>query len=113
MRLPLDQARPSAAAPWREETAQALGYKERKARESELRKKRGALGRLETAIEETENRQRALEERLAEPEVAADYEEVTAISQELEQLRQEGERLLEEWATLSGELEKEENREAE
>ena len=80
-------------------------YKERKAKASELRKKRGALGRLETAIEETENRQRALEESLEDPAVAADYEKVAAISQELEQLRQEGERLLEEWATLSGELE--------
>ena len=105
VRLPLDQALPSAAAPWREETAQALGYKERKARESELRKKRTRLSRLEGEIEENEGRQGALEERLADPEVAADYEEVTAISQELEQLRQEGERLLEEWATLSGELE--------
>ena len=95
-----------AAAPWREETAQALGYKERKARESELRKKRGALGRLETAIEETENRQRALEESLEDPAVAADYEKVAAISQELEQLRQEGERLLEEWAKTSEEIEK-------
>ena len=64
-----------AAAPRREETAQALGYKERKAKASELRKKRGALGRLETAIEETENRQRALEESLEDPAVAADYEE--------------------------------------
>ena len=93
------------SAPWREETAQALGYKERKARESELRKKRTRLSRLEGEIEENEGRQGALEERLADPEVAADYEEVTAISQELEQARQEGERLLEEWATLSGELE--------
>ena len=102
---PLDQARRFAAAPRREETAQALGYKERKAKASELRKKRGALGRLETAIEETENRQRALEESLEDPAVAADYEKVAAISQELARLRQEGERLLEEWATLSGELE--------
>ena len=106
VRLPLDQARPSAAAPGREETAQALGYKERKAKASELRKKRGALGRLETAIEETENRQRALEESLEDPAVAADYEKVAAISQELEQLRQEGERLLEEWAKTSEEIEK-------
>ena len=105
VRVRLDQARPSAAAPWREETAQALGYKERKAKASELRKKRTRLSRLEGEIEENEGRQGALEERLADPEVAADYEEVTAISQELEQLRQEGERLLEEWATLSGELE--------
>ncbi len=111
---PHDEARRFAAAPGRESTAealrreltaQALGYKERKARESELRKKRTRLSRLEGEIEENEERQGALEERLADPEVAADYEEVTAISQELEQLRQEGERLLEEWATLSGELE--------
>ena len=103
---PLDQARRFAAAPGREETAQALGYKERKARESELRKKRTRLSRLEREIEENEERQGALEERLADPAVAADYEEVTAISQELEQLRQEGERLLEEWTKTSEEIEK-------
>lgn len=86
-------------------------FKERKARESELRKKRGALRRLEGAIEENEERQRALEEQLQA--AATDYQRVTELSEELNQARQEGERLLEEWATLSGELEKEENREAE
>ncbi len=121
VRLPLDQARPLAAAPGREssspvtdreetaealrreETAGALSYKERKARESELRKKRGALRRLEGAIEENEERQRALEEQLQA--AATDYQRVTELSEELNQARQEGERLLEEWATLSGELE--------
>ena len=92
-----------AAAPRRELTAQALGYKERKARESELRKKRGALRRLEGAIEENEERQRALEEQLQA--AATDYQRVTELSEELNQARQEGEGLLEEWATLSGELE--------
>ena len=105
---PLQTSDPSPAQKAEEEREKPSVnlFKERKARESELRKKRGALGRLETAIEETENRQRALEESLEDPAVAADYEKVAAISQELARLRQEGERLLEEWAKTSEEIEK-------
>ena len=104
VRLPLDQARPSAAAPGRDLLSGSTRYRERKARESELRKKRGALRRLEGAIEENEERQRALEEQLQA--AATDYQRVTELSEELNQARQEGEGLLEEWAKTSEEIEK-------
>ena len=105
------------AAPQEQEKAPALGkggaaYKERKARESQLRKKRTALQRLEEAIEENEAQAAQREAELQDPAVAADYERVTQLSEEIAQLHQEGERLLEEWTELSAELE-EENREAE
>ena len=98
------------AAPQEQEKAPALGkggaaYKERKARESQLRKKRTALQRLEAAIEENEAQAAQREAELQDPAVAADYERVTQLSEEIAQLHQEGERLLEEWGALSEELE--------
>ena len=69
-------------------------YKQRKERESALRKKRTALRRLEEAIEENEAQAAQLEEQLSQPEVAADYEQVTQLSEEIARLHQEGERLL-------------------
>ena len=83
-------------------------YKQRKERESALRKKRTALRRLEEAIEENEAQAAQLEEQLSQPEVAADYEQVTQLSEEIARLHQEGERLLGEWTELSEELEQEE-----
>ena len=80
-------------------------YKQRKERESALRKKRTALRRLEEAIEENEAQAAQLEEQLSQPEVAADYEQVTQLSEEIARLHQEGERLLGEWTELSEELE--------
>lgn len=98
------------SAPQEQEKPQALGkggaaYKERKARESQLRKKRTALKRLEEAIEENEAQAAQREAELQDPAVAADYERVTQLSEEIAQLHQEGERLLEEWTELSAELE--------
>ena len=83
-------------------------YKQRKERESALRKKRTALRRLEEAIEANEAQAVQLEEQLSQPEVAADYEQVTQLSEEIARLHQEGERLLGEWTELSEELEQEE-----
>ena len=80
-------------------------YKQRKERESALRKKRTALRRLEEAIEANEAQAVQLEEQLSQPEVAADYEQVTQLSEEIARLHQEGERLLGEWTELSEELE--------
>ena len=80
-------------------------YKQRKERESALRKKRTALRRLEEAIEANEAQAAQLEEQLSQPEVAADYEQVTQLSEEIARLHQEGERLLGEWTELSEELE--------
>ena len=80
-------------------------YKLRKERESNLRKRRTALSRLESQIEENDRKGKALEEQLSDPEFAADYEAVTKVSQEIAQLHQESEELLQEWTRLSEELE--------
>ena len=80
-------------------------YKLRKEREADLRKRRTALSRLEEAIEENERQIQALEEKLQDPEVAADYEAVTTTSQEIADLHEKGESLLLEWTQLSQELE--------
>lgn len=80
-------------------------YKLRKEREADLRKRRTALSRLEGEIEENERQIQALEEKLQDPEVAADYEAVTTTSQEIADLHEKGESLLLEWTQLSEELE--------
>lgn len=87
-------------------------YKLRKERESNLRRRRTALSRLESQIEENDRKVKALEEQLADPDFAADYEAVTKASQEIAQLHQASEDLLMEWTQLSEELEQLENGEA-
>lgn len=87
-------------------------YKLRKERESNLRRRRTALSRLESQIEENDRKVKALEEQLANPDFAADYESVTKASQEIAQLHQASEDLLMEWTQLSEELEQLENGEA-
>ena len=87
-------------------------YKLRKERESNLRRRRTALSRLESQIEENDRKVKALEEQLADPDFAADYESVTKASQEIAQLHQASEELLMEWTQLSEELEQLENGES-
>ena len=93
------------AAP-REEAAPKVNlYKLRKERESELRKKRTALTRVEGQIEENDRERAALAEQLEQPEIAADYQAVTQTSQEIAALEAQGEALLQQWTQLSEELE--------
>lgn len=81
-------------------------YKLRKERESDLRKKRSALSRLEGEIEENDRTLRELEKKLEEPETAADYQAVTETSQTIAALHQKAEDLLLEWTGLSEQLER-------
>lgn len=83
-------------------------YRLRKERESELRKKRTALSRLEQEIEETDGALHALEKKLDDPELAADYEAVTETTQQIAALHEKSEGLLAEWTELSEALEKRE-----
>ena len=80
-------------------------YKLRKEREANLRKKRTALSRLESQIEENDQQIKTLEQQLEDPEFAADYEAVVEASQEISGLHQKAEDLLMEWTQLSEELE--------
>ncbi len=79
-------------------------YKLRKEREAELRKKRSALERLEKEIEENDSAQGELEERLADPETAADYEAVAELSRKLAEKKEQADALLADWTRLSEEL---------
>ncbi len=80
-------------------------YKQRKERDAELRKKRAALRRLETEIEENDGAVSELEKNLENPDIAADYEAVARISQEIAELREKADTLLMQWTALSEELE--------
>lgn len=80
-------------------------YKQRKERDAELRKKRAALRRLETEIEENDGAVSELEKSLENPDIAADYEAVARISQEIAELREKADVLLAQWTALSEELE--------
>lgn len=84
-------------------------YKLRKERESELRKKRTALAKTETEIEENDKELHLLEEKLNDPAIAADYEAVTETSQQIAQLHEKAESLLSVWTELSAALEELEN----
>ena len=102
----LEKRQEEAEAAPREEAAPKVNlYKLRKERESELRKKRTALSRVEGQIEENDRERAALAEKLEQPEVSADYQAVTQTSQEIAALEAQGEALLQQWTQLSEELE--------
>ena len=80
-------------------------YKLRKERDAELRRRRGALSRVEAEIEENDASIKALEEHLEDPEVAADYEAVTETSEAIAALHEKADKLLLNWTELSEALE--------
>lgn len=94
------EAAPQAAPP-----PKINAYKLRKERESELRRKKSALSRLEREIEETDETLAALEAQLSDPEISADYEAVTETSAQIAALHEQADALLAEWTALSEELE--------
>lgn len=94
------EAVPQAAPP-----PKVNAYKLRKERESELRRKKSALSRLEREIEETDETLAALEAQLSDPEISADYEAVTETSAQIAALHEQADALLAEWTALSEELE--------
>lgn len=80
-------------------------YKERKERESTLRKLNGALKRCEQAIEDVESKTAELAQQMSQPEIATDYEKTSAIAQEIEALKEKEEALTAEWMELSEQIE--------
>ena len=66
------------------------------------------MKRLEQEIEENDQALAGLEEKLADPAVAADYEAVTEVSGQIAELRERSELLLLRWTELSEELERSE-----
>ena len=81
-------------------------YKKKKERESELRRMRTALRRLEEEIAENESEQAQTQARLQDPEVSGDYQAALDLSQQLEALRAACEERYARWEALSEELER-------
>lgn len=80
-------------------------YKERKERESTLRKLSGALKRCEQAIDEIGLKTAELAQQMSQPEIATDYEKTSALAQEIEALKEKEEALTAEWMALSEQIE--------
>lgn len=80
-------------------------YKERKERESTLRKLSGALKRCEQAIDEVGLKTAELAQQISQPEIATDYEKTSALAQEIEALKEKEEALTAEWMELSEQIE--------
>lgn len=80
-------------------------YKERKERESTLRKLSGALKRCERAIDEIGLKTAELAQQMSQPEIATDYEKTSALAQEIEALKEKEEALTAEWMELSEQIE--------
>lgn len=80
-------------------------YKERKERESTLRKLSGALKRCEQAIDEIGLKTAELAQQMSQPEIATDYEKTSALAQKIEALKEKEEALTAEWMELSEQIE--------
>lgn len=80
-------------------------YKERKERESTLRKLSGALKRCEQAIDEIGLKTAELAQQMSQPEIATDYEKTSALAQQIEALKEKEEALTAEWMELSEQIE--------
>ena len=80
-------------------------YKERKERESTLRKLNGALKRCEQAIEDVETKTAELAEQMSKPEIATDYEKASKLSEEIAVLKEKEEELTAQWMELSEQIE--------
>ena len=80
-------------------------YKERKERESALRKLNGALKRCEQAIEDVETKTAELAQQMSKPEIATDYEKASKLSEEIAVLKEKEEELTAQWMELSEQIE--------
>jgi phage shock protein A len=91
----------------KKETVGAGGqaYKERKQRESTLRKLKTQVARLEEQIEKTEQEIASLKEQLEAPEVVSDYKKMMELSSLLEETQALAEEYTLQWAECSEQLE--------
>ncbi len=80
-------------------------YKQRKERESEIKRLEGKILRGEKRIDELENEISQVNERMSTPEVSADYELVLELTSKVEQLNTELEHLMLEWEEWQERLE--------
>lgn len=88
---------PQADAP----SAQKLDWKQQKENQALLRKRENDLKKCEERIEILENRNAALDEEMAKPEIATNSVRLQEIASEKEQIGKELEELYIKWETLS------------
>ncbi len=91
-----EQRRPdkiAAAQAVKTQSANAADYRRRKEEASAARKRKTSISRTEAALEELSAQISELEERLSQPEVAADYQQVLEITNQLTALRENEEEL--------------------
>ncbi|MVB11907.1 putative ABC transporter ATP-binding protein YheS [Caprobacter fermentans] len=88
------------AAPARESEMEN-DYKRKKKQGAALRKQKATILRLEKEIDQNEKIIADLEEKLAEPETASDYQAAMELANQINSLKSENENLFEEWSGLS------------
>ncbi len=103
----LAKVQQSVPEPAKKETVGAGGqaYKERKQRESGLRKLKTKVSKLETQIEETEQQIEGLKQQLEQPEVVSDYKKMMELTALLEEIQALSEEYTTQWALAVEELE--------
>ncbi|MCM1544030.1 MAG: ABC-F family ATP-binding cassette domain-containing protein [Ruminococcus sp.] len=80
-------------------------YKKQKEHESEIRRTKGKISRMETAIDEFDGKITALQAEIDNPENAADYEKILELTAKLQAAVDEQEQLMEQWQELNEKLE--------
>ena len=76
-------------------------YTLRKKRETEERKRKTRLSKIESLIETNSRKQDEIKKKLEDDGISSDYLKVTDLTNELDILSQEEEKLYEEWELLS------------
>lgn len=79
-------------------------YHERKQRQSEIRRLKGLISRLEKEIEETEGKIESINQELSDPEISANYEKTLELTEQLNGLNESLESLFEEWSVSTESL---------
>lgn len=80
-------------------------YKKQKEHESEIRRTKGKIARLEKQIDELDEAADALQKQINDPENAADYEKILELTGELHENTEKQEELMLEWQQLNEQLE--------
>lgn len=75
-------------------------YKKRKEFESEVRKTKGKISRLEKAIEDFDEKISLKQEEISDPENSSDYEKILSLTDELNCMLEDQENMMLEWEEL-------------
>ncbi|MGN1442766.1 MAG: ABC-F family ATP-binding cassette domain-containing protein, partial [Acutalibacteraceae bacterium] len=87
------------------EKSKENAYKRQKEHESEIRRTKGKIARLEKQIDELDEKADALQHQINNPDNAADYEKILELTNQLNENTQNQEELMLEWQELNEQLE--------